>query len=901
MIRNPGERSKEGRNADRNRRLRKGGLPSGLDKGPFSFFLFGMDEPQKSLSVRLTIVLPFAAIARFMVALVLLGALLPPHVAIAGTSGILEGVIKDKQTGEGLIGVNVSIAVLRRGAVSVARGSYRLQDLPIGSYEVRFTLIGYRTFVARNVIINPDLRTRLNVELEPSDVTIDEVVVTQEKPLIQRDVASTFYVVSEQEMRLLPITHPTDILGLKAGTTLEGNVRGGRTSEVTYYVDGLSVQDVMGGGLGLNMPMSSLQGMSLYTGGFEPEYGNALSGVVNIVTRTGNNDHRFFARAARDNLIVGNQFDNLTEAELSAAGPLVRDRFFYSLAMTGTFTGTRWWQDMQRFFGWPVEREWDGFGKLDYVFTPGLRLNAQVLFSQHDWRDYEFSWRLVLGGLPPEQRSSYRVAAILSHAVTDNFFYTVSLSRLSVSTEVGNGSKDEIPVKDPYQYDFFLRYIVSGQLAWWVRSTQNTYSAKLDASFKFLSFHLLKFGGEFNFYDLSSDVLKYEPRKTFFGKPLLGVPQLDFSSSFSYQPYGGAFYAYDKLDLFDEGVLLTYGLRYDVLNPRASRPDLQSILGTDSSAAAASGQPVPATVKHQLSPRFGLAIPLSEKGSVYYNYGFYFQNPLFNYMYTGLDRVALGRGISALTGNPDLEPERTIQMEIGVKYVLPANLVGTLTYFKKTTSNLVDTKTFISGDSKVAGGYGFTEFINVPEAEAYGYELTLTRDQGQWIRGEISYTYMVAEGTSGTPYDGFYIAQFGLPPGTRVYPLSWDQRHTVKSSIMLDLPADFDFNLVTQWHSGRPYTNYPTSTGFEPIKAGAFYQNNARMPPYFTLDVKAEKHWKPGWWSNAMITIYVDVRNVTNQQNVSWMDSNGRIGGELSDPSGYYIGRRTRLGLQVAF
>jgi outer membrane receptor for ferrienterochelin and colicin len=858
-----------------------------------------MGDPEKSVLRHFPLLVLSGVKARFSLALALLSVTLLPCIAIAGTSGTLEGVIKDKQSGEGLPGVNVSIAALRRGVVSTSGGSYRLQDLPIGSYEVRFTLIGYRTYVARNVIINPDLRTRLHVALEPSDVTLDEVVVTQQKPLIQKDVASTFYVVSEQEIRPLPITYPTDILGLKAGTTLEGNVRGGKASEVTYYVDGLSVQDVMGGGLGLRLPLSSLLGMSLYTGGFEPEYGNALSGVVNIITRTGSNQHQFFARGARDNFIIGNQSDDLAEAELSATGPLLRDRLFYSLAMTGTLSGTRWRKDMQRFFGWPVEKELDGFGKLDYVFTPRLRLNTQVLFSLHDWRDYEYSWRLDLGGLPPEERSSYRVAAILSHAVTDDFFYTVSISGLSVSSKIGNGSKADIPVQDPYQYDFFLRYIVSGQLAWWVRSTQSTYVAKLDASLKFLTFHLLKFGGEFQLYNLDSDVLKDEPQKTFFGKPLLGVPQLDFSSIYHYQPFSGAFYAYDKFDLFDEGVLLTYGLRYDVLNPRARRPDLQAILGPDSASAA--GYNVPATVKHQLSPRFGLAIPLSEKGSVYYNYGFYYQNPLFNYMYTGLDRVALGRGISALTGNPDLEPERTIQTEIGLKYILPANLVGTLTYFKKTTSNLVDTKTFVSGDSKVAGSYGFTEFINVPEAETYGYELTLSRDQGEWVRGEFSYTYMVAEGTSGTPYDGFYIAQFGLPPGQRVYPLSWDQRHTVKSTIMLDLPADFDLNFVTQWHSGRPYTNYPSSTGYEHINAGAFYQNNARMPPYFTLDVKAEKHWKPGWWSNAVITLYVDIRNATNQQNVSWVDSNGKVGGELSDPSGYYIGRRTRVGLQVAF
>ncbi len=843
---------------------------------------------------------PIVARARLLSILLPL-ALIVSTEAIAGTSGILEGVVKDQRSHEPLVGVNVSIAALRRGTVTRPDGSYHLQDLRIGTYEVRFTLVGYRTHVARSVIVNPDLRTRLNVELEPSDVTLDEVVVTQEKPLIQRDVTSTSYIVSEQEVRLLPVSRPTDILGLKAGTTQEGNVRGGKASEVAYYVDGLSVQDVMGGGSSLNLPTSSLVGMSLYTGGFEPEYGNALSGVVNIVTKTGSNEHQFFTRVAGDNLIVGNQFDRLAEVELSASGPIIPDRLFYTLAVNGTYSGTRWWKDMQKDFSWPVDKELDGFGKLDYAFTPRLRLNTQLLYSRHDWRDYEFSWRLDLPGLPGEERTSYRVATILSHAVTDDFFYTASLSLLSISTKIGSGSKADIPVKDPYQYDFFLRYIVSGQRAWWVRSTQNTYTAKLDATFKTLGYHLVKFGGVVEFYDLTSDIVKYEPRKTFFGKPLLGVPQLDFSSSFAYQPYSGAFYAYDKLDLFNEGVLLTYGLRYDFLNPRADRPDIRAVLGTDSTYALAPTQYVSATVKHQLSPRFGIATPLSEQASAYFNLGFYFQNPLFNYMYTGVDRVALNHGISALTGNPDLEPERTIQYEFSLKYILPLDLVASATYFKKTTTNLVDTKTFVSGDSKVAGGYGYAEFVNVPNAEASGWEITLTRNRGEWVKGELSYTYMVAEGTSGTPYDGFFIAQFGLPPGERVYPLSWDQRHTVKSLVMLDLPLDYDINFVTQWHSGRPYTKYPTSTGFEQIEGGAFLQNNDRMPSYFTLDIKAQKHWRADWWHNALITLYIDIRNATNEQNVNWMDSNGQIGGELRDPSGYYIGRRTRVGLQIAF
>jgi outer membrane receptor protein involved in Fe transport len=292
---------------------------------------------------------------------------------------------------------------------------------------------------------------------------------------------------------------------------------------------------------------------------------------------------------------------------------------------------------------------------------------------------------------------------------------------------------------------------------------------------------------------------------------------------------------------------------------------------------------------------------LTENGYLFVNLGWYFQYPLFDYLYTGLDRVALSKGVSALTGNPDLEPERTKLWEISLKYNLAWNIVGSFTYFRKETKNQVDTKTFIPGDSKIAGNFGFAEYVNNPYADASGFEVVISRERGSWITGELSYTYMTAEGTSGSSTDGFYIAQYGLPPGTRVYPLSWDQRHSVKTNASVFTPWDFSFNFAVEWHSGRPYTSYPTSTGFEPIEGGRFYQNNERMPGYFNADLKVEQRFKFEWWPGAVATAYLDIRNITNEQNVKWVDSNGQVGGELGDPSGYYPFRRTSLGLQVEF
>lgn len=821
--------------------------------------------------------------------------------AFAGTTGILEGVVRDKATHELIPGVNVTISQLQRGAATDIDGAFQIPNIAAGHYEVRFSHIGHRAYTLKNVAIQPDLRTRLTVDLEPTDVELPEVTVVLEKPLIQTDVTGSTFQVTDFELNALPVDNVTDILHLKPGVTMEGNVRGGRTDEVLYLIDGLPVKDVLAGEMSVNLPKSSIAGMSITTGGFEPEYGNALSGVVNVVTKSGTNESHYLVKADKDNLFGGQQNSNTNDFDLSASGAIVNNALFYYASGSGTLTDTRWRQDFKNFFRSPIEKDFSGFGKVEYLFSPTTRLGTQVLYSHKDWRDYQFDWRFNLDGLPPEKRDSYRIALVLTQNVSDNFFYTASLSRYFLRSRIGEGSKEDIPSNQPYQYDFFLRYIVTGKEAWWSDTKQVSYTTKFDGTYHPAKDHLVKFGGELSLYDLHSDVVKYEPKRTYFGRPLINEPQLDYSTSYAYRPQSGSLYIQDKIDALSDGALLNVGLRYDFLNPTANRPAIEAIPASDTAYSFVSNQTVPAKWKHQISPRLGASMQVAENGYLFMNMGWYFQYPLFDYLYTGLDRAALARGLSALTGNPDLEPERTLAYELSIRYSFPGNLVASITYFSKQTTNLIDTKTFVPGDSKLVGTYGFAEYVNTPNADAHGFELTFSRERGNWFTGEISYTFMITEGTSGSAQDGFYIAQYGLPPATRTFPLSWDQTHTIKLTGTFIAPFGLTAMGVAEYHSGRPYTNYPTATGFEAVDGGLFSENNARMPSYMNLDIRAEQSFTLGFLPNGRPKVFVDIRNVLNRRNVKWMDSNGRIGGELNDPSGYYIGRRTHVGIQIDF
>jgi outer membrane receptor for ferrienterochelin and colicin len=816
----------------------------------------------------------------------------------AGTTGIIEGKIQEKTTHNPLIGATILLVGTPYGSVADANGNFVIYNIPTGKYNLRIHIIGYKTLVVQNVEIHSDLRTSIVADLEPSAIGMDEVVIQAERPQIEHDITGSTHRVGGTELNALPVTSFTDILGLQAGTTQEGNVRGGKSSEVIYLIDGLAVQDVLSGGLSSELPNSSIVDLTMQTGGFDAEYGNALSGVVNVVTKSGSNETECSVRLDKDDLFGGTENSKNNEVELAMSGPVITDRMFFFFSGNYNATGTRWWQDFQRFFSMPVDQSINGFGKMDLIITPTIRWSNQILFSQHDWRDYEFSWRFNLSGLPKQEKSTYRLASILSHTISDKSFYSLRLSKYHVENTIGGATRLDVDPMDVYQYDFFLQYIISGSQALWSKTTQDIYTAKGDFTTKLGDVHLVKCGVEFNYYDVAADVEKYEPRKTYFGKPLVTLAQLNYSTCYNYFPKSGSIYLQDKIET-KTGTIFSLGLRYDFLDPTASRPAIELIpINQNEYQTQVTGY-TRASLKQQFSPRVGLAMPLTSSASIFINYGYYFQFPLFDYLYSGLDVVTLQRGASAVLGNPDLEPERTQAWEVSIRQILNNEFVASATYFRKTTTNLVDSKTFVAMDSKTAGDFGFSEYVNNPYAAASGIELVLRRSKATWITGEISYTYMSAEGLSDRASQGLDLAQWGFTPNIALYPLSWDQRHTLKVNADIVLPLDIRANLLLNFYTARPYTYYPSRDGFTPLDSTImFVPNNRRMQNYNDVDVKLSRKFNLGITKYSVLILYVDVRNLFDESNVRWMDSSGRIGGELNDPGGYFIGRRTHIGMR---
>ena len=137
------------------------------------------------------------------------------------------------------------------------------------------------------------LTTTLDLALGAAEVvTLEEITVTAAKPLIKRDVTQSTRIIEAEEIAAMPRDTVNGILQIQAGvsqlnSTGTLHIRGGRSTEVKYLIDGIPVNDPIGRSLGVNISTNSLQQMEVITGGFNAEHGDAQSGVINLITKAG--------------------------------------------------------------------------------------------------------------------------------------------------------------------------------------------------------------------------------------------------------------------------------------------------------------------------------------------------------------------------------------------------------------------------------------------------------------------------------------------------------------------------------------------------------------------------------------------------------------------------------------
>ncbi len=210
--------------------------------------------------------------------------LIPVTGAVAQT-GKIAGTVRDASTGEALPGVNVVIDGTTQGAVTDLNGFYNILNVRPGTYAVRASFVGYTAQLVENVTVNTGLTTTLDFSLGEQEVGLDEVVVTAEAPIVELDVSANVSNLSSEDIVDLPVAGITEVLDLQAGIEPGLEVRGGGIGEVAFLVDGMNMRTGRSNEPITNISYTSVEAVQVQTGGFNAEYGNVRSGIINIATK----------------------------------------------------------------------------------------------------------------------------------------------------------------------------------------------------------------------------------------------------------------------------------------------------------------------------------------------------------------------------------------------------------------------------------------------------------------------------------------------------------------------------------------------------------------------------------------------------------------------------------------
>jgi len=863
------------------------------------------------------------------------------QLVFAGTTGRLTGRITDAASGEPLPFVNVVIMGTTLGAATDIDGYYSIINVPPGNYVVKASAIGYSSISYEDVKVSIDLTTTINFQLSEASIELtDEVVVVATKPLVRMDQTSTASIIGEEEISKLPVEGLEDVLKLQAGVVVSSSgdihIRGGRSNQIVYQIDGVPVTDVYDGSSAVTVNQNAVQELQVISGAFNAEYGQAQSGVVNIVTKDGGSQFsgniQMYAGdylSGRDTIYAN--IDNVNplairNIEGSLSGPILKDKlFFYANGRyfynSGSLYGQRVYLISDRAFEDPttqqveVDANGDGEyvsmnederiyaqGKLSYRLAQGVKLSYNFIFDDRDYFDYDHFNKLTPDNNLQRFNKSYTNIFAVNHALSAASFYTLNLSYYF--RDYRHYLFEDIYTTDPNLFSEKPTFyednsnVITPPYSFGVggtnynRFTRNTgtWGAKLDWSTQLNQEINLQFGGDVRRNDIYLENINLIPmtdagggRVTPFNVAVPSITSTDYDT-YTHKPIEAAAYAQMKFEAFN--LIFNLGLRFDYFEPDAvvlsdaTDPNIYNPLKPsnrfDDANSNGVQDPGEATVtleqrelywynealtKYQLSPRVGLAFPISATGVIHFSYGHFLQLPRYEYLYQN-PRFKLGvnSGNAGLFGNANLEPQQTIKGEIGLQQQIGDDMSISATVFFEDFRNLAGTQT---QDVVVYGGaQTYSQFINSDFGSAQGFVIQFVKRFSGSFSTSIDYTYSNSRGNASDPNDARNAVLGGALPETYIAPLNWDQAHTFNATLNYSQVRDWGFSMIANYFSGQPFT--PEVNKNTRVTQNAFPTNSGNKPNLFNVDLRVYKDFEI---SPLLLTVFLRVFNLFDANN----------------------------------
>ena len=255
------------------------------------------------------------------------------------TTGKISGKVVDSETNEPIIGANIMLLNTTIGTSTDVEGNFYLINISPKNYDLIVSVIGYKQTTYENITVSVNRTTNLDINIEQTVVEGDVVVVTANQVNIKKDQTSSVKNISSDMLDILPVENISAVINMQAGV-VANHFRGGRDTEVTYLVDGVSVDENLGGNTtAISVDPSAVQDLEVITGTFNAEYGRAMSGVVNQISKEGANNLGLSASIHYSNYLSDNehifpgimQYDinQNIDRKIQISGPLLKNKIFY--------------------------------------------------------------------------------------------------------------------------------------------------------------------------------------------------------------------------------------------------------------------------------------------------------------------------------------------------------------------------------------------------------------------------------------------------------------------------------------------------------------------------------------------------------------------------------------------
>jgi outer membrane receptor protein involved in Fe transport len=818
--------------------------------------------------------------------------------AASAQTGKLSGTVLD-DGGQPVIGATALILDTTLGAAADLDGRYSVLRIPPGTYRVRFSSVGYQTKIVEDVLITSNNTTTLDVTLGEEVFEGEEVVITAERPIVDVSLTSSISTLTREEIDILPVQGLDEIVNLQAGV-VDGHFRGGRVGEVQYQVDGVSVNNPYDNSSTLRLDRSVLQEVQVISGTFDAEYGQAMSGVVNAVLRTGdreryafsaemymgdylspNNDSTIVRSAllGEQKVVVFPHIDEISpttlqnyQASLSGPVPLVPSTTFLvngqRIVDMGHLMGERRFlptdrNDFEQFIFSPsgdgaivpmnFSKQWSWLGKVTNHSLPNVQLGYQVVGSLSESRGYNHAYRFNPDGQKTARRFSIVHGLDVTHTLSDRTFYELNLRQNYIDYEdlkyedlgtppVGAGTRYALPEDSPYS--------IPGQPRGDANYEEGAIVQGVDLGRFVQSTNALVVKAAVTSQATRTHLLKggieLQVADLRFGNPrridqvvIDGIQQLGVVQD----TLGAVVYKYDPVNA---AAFLQDRVEWGDIRVRAgvrleyfdANSTVPSNLKNPANSidGAPESRPKATTVKLVVAPRLGISFPILETASVFFSYGHFYQMPGLGQMFSNADYSIL----------EDLQAGAVTYGVLGNPDLRPEFTSQYEFGFKSEITSFLglDVSLFYKDIRDLLG----VEFVQTYTAAEYarltnidfggvrGFTISLDQRRVGPISTSLDFTLQTAIGNASDPRETANRAAAGEDPRPRQVPFNWDQRNTLNGTVVWLEPGNFSVTTVVRFATGQPYTP-SISTGF-----GADLESNSgRKPSFATVDLRAEK------------------------------------------------------------